>query len=358
MKYIVYQTTNLVNNKIYIGVHQVKDPNTFDGYIGCGVYINRPSTYMNPTTAFQCAVKKYGTNKFKRITLKVFDKEEDVYKLEAELVNEEFIKRTDVYNMTTGGKMCDRIFPVYQFNSDGTLLKKWKNAAEAADFYSVSTTAIFNSIKFNGSCLKFFWSRTESIDPSTYTLYTGGTQCYAYNADGKMIGSYNSMVEAAKANNEFLQAIERAVKGGYIVHDKFYTTIPYEEFKGNPKTQLRGSYLYVYDLEGNYLTKLKGIKNICEYFGIKSNCVIYTAIRCNRPYKNFQLSLEYKDKLDPVTNKRNKSKPVECYDNLGNLVEEFSSVTQAIDKYGTGVKRVLQGTRQQCKGYIFKFKSL
>ena len=32
MKYIVYLTTNLVNNKIYIGVHQTDNPDVFDGY--------------------------------------------------------------------------------------------------------------------------------------------------------------------------------------------------------------------------------------------------------------------------------------------------------------------------------------
>ena len=45
MKYIVYLTLNKkskVNgiNKIYVGVHQTDCPDIFDGYIGCGVYIN------------------------------------------------------------------------------------------------------------------------------------------------------------------------------------------------------------------------------------------------------------------------------------------------------------------------------
>lgn len=36
MKYIVYKTTNLINNKIYVGVHRT-NPDINDGYIGCGV---------------------------------------------------------------------------------------------------------------------------------------------------------------------------------------------------------------------------------------------------------------------------------------------------------------------------------
>ena len=37
-KYIVYQTTCKVNNKIYIGVHETLT-DEFDGYLGCGVDI-------------------------------------------------------------------------------------------------------------------------------------------------------------------------------------------------------------------------------------------------------------------------------------------------------------------------------
>lgn len=33
MKYIVYRTTCLINNKIYVGVHHTDDPNIFDGYM-------------------------------------------------------------------------------------------------------------------------------------------------------------------------------------------------------------------------------------------------------------------------------------------------------------------------------------
>ena len=75
MKYIVYETTNLVNNKIYIGVHKTLDPEVFDGYIGNGIYVTQPYTYKYSKTAFQCAVKKYGPNNFRRKTLAVFDTE-------------------------------------------------------------------------------------------------------------------------------------------------------------------------------------------------------------------------------------------------------------------------------------------
>ena len=40
MKYIVYLTTNIVNKKIYVGVHKTETPETFDHYLGCGIKDN------------------------------------------------------------------------------------------------------------------------------------------------------------------------------------------------------------------------------------------------------------------------------------------------------------------------------
>ena len=60
IKWIVYLTINIITNKIYIGIHKTINPNVFDGYIGCGVNINRPSTYKRSKTPFQYAVNKYG----------------------------------------------------------------------------------------------------------------------------------------------------------------------------------------------------------------------------------------------------------------------------------------------------------
>lgn len=81
-KYIVYLTTNTVNNKIYIGVHETINPYKFDGYLGNGVKISDKSTYKYSKTPFEAAVNKYGPNKFIRKTLKVFDNLQDALNLE------------------------------------------------------------------------------------------------------------------------------------------------------------------------------------------------------------------------------------------------------------------------------------
>lgn len=89
MYYTVYKTTNLINNKFYIGKHQTKNLN--DGYLGSG-------------KAFQSALKKYGKENFKKEILFIFDKEIDMNVKEQELVTEEIINNTDCYNAAIGGE--------------------------------------------------------------------------------------------------------------------------------------------------------------------------------------------------------------------------------------------------------------
>lgn len=135
MKYIVYQTTSKINNKIYIGVHKTEDPENFDGYLGCGVYIYRPSSYMNPKTHFQYAVKKYGIKNFVRTTLKIFDNKQDALDLERWLVDEEFIRRDDTYNLVLGGIAVDQfMIKVYMYDLDGNFEKEFESFISAAKY--------------------------------------------------------------------------------------------------------------------------------------------------------------------------------------------------------------------------------
>jgi len=84
---IIYQTTNNVNNKIYIGVHSGNDPS----YLGSGKLLKQ-------------AIRKYGKAAFTRTVLYEFDTIEQAFAKEAEIVNENFIARDDVYNIMPGGK--------------------------------------------------------------------------------------------------------------------------------------------------------------------------------------------------------------------------------------------------------------
>jgi group I intron endonuclease len=89
--WILYQTTNLVNHKIYVGVHKIADTWRSRSYLGSGDKIT-------------AAIRKYGRENFERITLAEFSCVEDVYTAEAEIVTEDFVKRLDTYNISRGGR--------------------------------------------------------------------------------------------------------------------------------------------------------------------------------------------------------------------------------------------------------------
>lgn len=88
MFYYLYQITNKVDNKIYIGVHKTLDMS--DGYMGSGKILGN-------------AIKKHGIENFSKVILETFDNSKDMYTKEKEIVNDEFLSREDTYNLRRGG---------------------------------------------------------------------------------------------------------------------------------------------------------------------------------------------------------------------------------------------------------------
>jgi hypothetical protein len=105
MNYL-YQITNLVNNKIYVGVH--KTDNIDDGYMGSGKRISY-------------AIEKYGIHHFRKEILEFFDTYDAALSREAEIVTAEFLLREDVYNLRKGG------FGGFDYINTNEELRKEKN---------------------------------------------------------------------------------------------------------------------------------------------------------------------------------------------------------------------------------------
>ena len=157
--YIVYMTICLANNKKYIGVHKTLDDTVFDGYLGSGVNMRDPRTYKHPKTPFQYAVKEFGFKNFRRTTLAKFDNKEDAYKLEAELVNREWVQDPETYNKVLGGYGGSdsnwNAKTIYVYNTEGEFVSEYPSiyslceALNATDRIHVSR-AIKQGYLFHG----------------------------------------------------------------------------------------------------------------------------------------------------------------------------------------------------------------
>ncbi len=96
--YKLYKTTNLINNRYYIGVHKTWLNSNFgterstDNYLGSGIMILK-------------AIDKYGRENFKVEILEEFDLEEDAYNRENEIITWKWLKENHniVYNVIPGG---------------------------------------------------------------------------------------------------------------------------------------------------------------------------------------------------------------------------------------------------------------
>lgn len=84
----LYKITNLVNGKIYIGIHATD--NLDDGYFGSGKRL-------------RLAILKYGKENFVKEDLNFYPTLDDALKAEKDIVTEDFCKRDDTYNIAVGG---------------------------------------------------------------------------------------------------------------------------------------------------------------------------------------------------------------------------------------------------------------
>lgn len=296
MKYIVYLTTNTVNNKIYIGVHGTENPEIFDGYIGNSINIFESNSELkNPKLPFHKAVKKYGYSAFRRVTLKVFDTMQDALDLEAWLVTEDFINRSDTYNVIKGGGLPPRFDKViYQYDLKGKFIKEWVSLTQAAKYYNTSGETIGVAANYKRVSFDSLWSFTkeESLNLQDYHINIQKKRVYMYDMAKEYVKEVLSMSECARQLNTYLSKIQKAIK------------------LGNP-------------VNGYYLSLVKNDKYIF-----------------------------YEDNHIPVPRK---AKKVGQYTMEGTLVKIFNTVREARKEF-PNVGKVLRGQATHCHNFIFKYE--
>ena len=298
MKYIVYITINLCNGKFYIGVHRT-NPNTFDGYIGCGIYRASQAT---KDYVLHKAVRKYGYENFKRTIIKIFPDNEEgrkqAFELEAILVNETLLKSKSTYNTALGESTTENLMKtVYMFDLNGNYLRSFKSAREAAayiqpDNQDNARAAIKNNcLGTTSSSYGYFWSYTKEFTYKNECM----KEVAQYTINGKFLRTFKSITEAevALSLNDIAQAIyKKGSAGGY----------QWRYFEGDTS-------------------------DIPTLVNVKT--------------KNLFL-------------------PIIMFDKSGKIIKKFDCVKQCVNEYpelsASQINRVLNKTIKSHKGYTFKYQ--
>lgn len=277
MNYIVYKTTNLINGKIYVGVHRT-NPDIFDGYIGCGVTKKDKKT---KTKGFPKAVLKYGYENFKRETLFIYPDTEqgmlNAYNKEAEIVNLEFVKSKKTYNLTLGGK-----FTVYysnkkeiaQYNLNGEFIRTWesiKEAEEALNLNSISANLIGKTKYCGNYQWKYYLGNDSDIEPVIPKEKT----VYQFDLQGNLLKVWKSITEASKQFNK--NSARVAISNNCLnkTHQAFGY---YWSFKSKFNYSPKGVAVAKYNDEGLFIESYTSIKEAAIQNNIKNPSNINAAI--------------------------------------------------------------------------------
>lgn len=356
MKYIVYCTTNKCNNKIYIGVHQTEDPYKFDGYLGDGLRINDAYLRNHPQQPFHYAVKKYGVKNFIRKTIAVFDTIEEALKLEKEIVNQEFISRSDTYNATLGGGMPPKYEKrIYQYSLDGEYIKEWNSIREAALYFKCSDTSIGRAVLDRTPSLKFLWAeyKCNKLDMDQFKLDQNKCKTYLYDNNGNYIMQFKSMCDCAKYLNCTPSNIQNCIKLKSLYHSKYYISdYKVEKYNIPQKDIYRNKHVYQYDKYGNFIKGWDNVTEVQKFY--KKNMNIVSSIKMGQCCNGYQWSFIKYPKLKELEHKSGRIRKVGKYNLDGNLIQVFKSVCAA-KKDTCGSTNALYGRQKTSGGYIWKF---
>ena len=361
LKWIVYCTTCSINKKIYIGVHKT-NPDIYDYYLGCGCYANNSATYNRAKTVFQRAVQKYGVKSFIRITIAIFNNEDDAYALEANLVNEQFLQRTDVYNTALGGKSGGQIIqriPCYLYSSKGNFIREYDSQLSASHSLNRNLRTIQRAIKDKIKCAGYFITNVKYniLDISKMHNYVGSYKIpvFQYDKYGKYECCYESIKDAARVLNYDDTCIGRAIKLGIQYKGKYFTSVFDLEFSNAKSEEINHTEIHQYDLSGKYITSYKNMQEAKNTLGIKAN--IYQAIKLKQICGGFQWSFEKLEKIAPIKPKAGRVRKIGKFDKDWNLLKEYKSLAECKKENGSGMQHVLSGRDEFAKGYRYKYLS-
>lgn len=284
MNYIVYKTTNKVNGKIYIGIHRT-DLNRKQSYIGCGV--SRRDQKKSKKSGFPAAVHKYGYDNFQREVLFIYPDTDKGLKMaldkESELVTEDFVKRSDTYNLVPGGRANMGFAlrkPIIQYSLQGKPIKVWDSITIAAQELNIKgiNSALHNRSKYSGEYQWGFYEDNPTLKDILPTKISKKS-VYQFDLQGNLIKCHKSISDASlqfSKQNSARVAISQVCNGSRVQALGYYWSF---KPKFNPRKNNHLSSVAKYTDEGFFVESYSSIKEAAEDNDIKTPANIIAAIK-------------------------------------------------------------------------------
>lgn len=118
----------------------------------------------------------------------------------------------------------------------------------------------------------------------------------------------------------------------------------------------------MYDLDGNFEREFNSMKEASTFLNSKNSGHLPRAIRLGHQYLGHQFSYEKVPCMKKLKHRKLTTvdlpyvgKKVGRYDDSGNLLETFETMTDCVKAGYKNAKQVATGKRDRCKGYVFKY---
>lgn len=300
---IIYKITNKINGKVYIG--QTTEERGFNGrYNRKGVGVERFykrhkgfKDYGHPYNRHLLeSIEKYGVKSFE--VIEVFDvafsrKELDIKEKLWILIYNSY---KDGYNNNTGGEGNSGYEgfkhennpnhrSVVQLSLKGDFIKMWGSISQATESIGISHSHISqvccNKRKSSGG---YIWIYKENYNPDIKYEYIRDNRSKkrsvcVMNLGGKIIGTYESLTEAAIKTKSDYKAISEVCLGRKKTHNNliFVFKAEYDEEKdyaiSNNRTGCKKDIL-VFDSNDNYIETLKCVQEVVDKYNYSKTTFI------------------------------------------------------------------------------------
>lgn len=273
-EYIVYKTTNLINGKIYIGVHRTKK-GIKDSYIGNGI---TGEWTRKEKGGIHAAVRKYGYKNFKRETLFTYpdteDGEQAAYNKEAEIVNRDFVKDPNTYNLCTGGKVPSSATEkeVVQYDLEGHFIKRWVSIIEAARAGIAPRQTISHCCVHKSFGNEWQWRYYEGHENDIEPAKIRTKRVFQFDLQGNYLATFKSLHEAEKATGISYKSIGAVCLNKQVQAGGYYWSYK-KRFDCDP-SKVKLTPVACYSDNGEFIKSFSSVKEACLEYKVSRSCLI------------------------------------------------------------------------------------